>query len=242
MLASLRNRSYKQALLSRLVGSDPEACLPPGGSTELRFGEALFVVMGRLAKLDGRVTKAEIAFADTMMQRLGYCSSRREHAIACFDLGKNPQTNLLHFLIPLASIIGTRSGLAEQFLRIQCQLAQIKGVINPPEKIVLREVAEILGFDKSELLEICAALRPPEPSRMRPPTSYLREAYGVLQLEPDVGDSEIRKAYLKLMSRYHPDKLRRGNQSADAVRQAQEQTLAVRAAYEAVCGFRKIRA
>lgn len=241
MLASLRNRSYKQALLGRLDGSDSDAELPPGGATEQRFGEALFAVMGRLAKLDGCVTREEIAFTNEIMHRLGLDSTRRDYAISCFDLGKNPKTNLLHFLIPLAAIIGTRSGLATQFLRIQCQLVQIKGVINPPEKIALREVAEILGFDKAELLEICAEFRPRSAPQSAPPTRYLRDAYGVLELEPDVGDSEIRKAYLRLMSRYHPDKIRRSNLNAESLRFAQEQTLAVRAAYETVCGFRKIR-
>lgn len=241
MLAGLRNRSYKQALLCRLNGTDVAAAIPPGGLTERRFGEALFAVMGRLAKADGRVTREEIAYANGVMQRLGFDRQRREQAIVCFDLGKNPQTNLLHYLIPLAAVIGTRSDLAQQFLRLQCRLIQIKGVIHPHEKMLLREVAEHLGYDKAELLEICAELQMRPAPRAVPVTTHVRAAYGTLQLEPGVGDSEIRKAYRRLMSRYHPDKLRRSNLTAESLRDAHEQTQAVRAAYEAVCRSRKIR-
>jgi DnaJ-domain-containing protein 1 len=45
-----------------------------------------------------------------------------------------------------------------------------------------------------------------------------------------------------MMSRYHPDKLLRENSTKESVRKAQEKSTAIRNAYEAVCGFRKIRA
>jgi DnaJ like chaperone protein len=57
-----------------------------------------------------------------------------------------------------------------------------------------------------------------------------------------VEDGEIRRAYLRMMSRYHPDKLVRENLSEETLRIAQEKSTAIRSAYETVCGFRKIRA
>ena len=50
-----RHRGYRRALLQRLSGENPSAPLPSGGSTELAFTSALLQVLGRLAKLDGRV-------------------------------------------------------------------------------------------------------------------------------------------------------------------------------------------
>ena len=41
------------------------------------------------------------------------------------------------------------------------------------------------------------------------------------------------------MSRYHPDKLVSVGRGSPALRQAQENFLAVRQAYETICGFRK---
>lgn len=242
MLATLRNRSYKQAVLRRLDGSDPDGALPAGGQTEQRLVDALFVSMGRLAKMDGCVTRAEIEFANGIMQRLGLCNGKREMAIARFDLGKNRHTDVLQFQRVLVSTIGVRSALAYTVLCVLCQFVQVKGVINLPEKMLLREVAETLGYDKAELLELCMPRRHQKLSNGAHMSSVLRDAYSTLHLECDVEDSEIRKAYLRLMSRYHPDKIRRANLSPESVRFAQEQSLAVRAAYETVCGFRKIRA
>ena len=72
--------------------------------------------------------------------------------------------------------------------------------------------------------------------------SFITNAYTVLQLEPEVDDGEIRRAYLRMMSRYHPDKLVRDNLSEESLKKAQEKSMAIRTAYETVCGFRKIRA
>lgn len=242
MFASLRNRDYKQAVLRRLDGSDPTALLPAGGQTERRFVEAFFVVMGRLAKLDGRVLRSEIDFANQLMQRLELTPAAREHAIACFNLGKDQNLDVMLSMQAMVKRIGPGSALAYEFLRVLCQFTQVKGVINLPEKMLLRDVAESLGYDKSDLLELCAAQVQQPPPRAGQLSRVMRDAYATLQLECDALDSEIRKAYLRLMSRYHPDKIRRSNLTPETLRQAQEQSTAVRAAYETICGFRKIRA
>lgn len=241
MLAVLRHRSYKQAVLRRLDGSEPNAEMPAGGQSERRFTEALFVAFGRLAKLDGRVTRAEIDHANQVMLRLGLHAGAREHAIACFDHGKQGSVDVMQYLQLLVSSIGARSALAYQFLRTLCVFAQAKGIIQLQEKILLRDIAEVLGYDKAELLEICTQQGAPRPARAVHMSSVLRDAYSTLQLDAVVEDSEVRKAYLRLMSRYHPDKIRRANLTPESLRFAQEQSMAVRAAYETVCGFRKIR-
>ena len=242
MLAALRNRSYKQAVLRRLNGSEPTAQLPAGGQTQRCLIEALFVLMGRLAKLDGRVTRAEIIYANDVMQRLGLDDAARAHAIACFDLGKQRRCEVMRYLQLLVNRIGERSDLAREVLRVLCQLVQVKGEIQLREKILLRDIAETLGYDKTELLELCLVRREPKSSRSAHVSSVLRDAYSILQLECDAVDAEIRKAYLRLMSRYHPDKIRRTNLTPETLKFAQEQSMVIRAAYETVCGFRKIRA
>ena len=148
---------------------------------------------------------------------------------------------MLPFVRELVSSIGRRSALARLFIKIQCRLAFIKGDIRLKEKILLRDVAESLGFSKAEFLEICREMQI-HASLKQENGKFLRNAYHILQLEPDVEDGEIRRAYLRMMSRYHPDKLVRENLSEETLRIAQEKSTAIRSAYETVCGFRKIRA
>lgn len=241
MIGLLQNRAYKQAITNRLNGSAPGAIVPAGGRSQKIINRAMFAVMGRIAKLDGRVTTPEVNYASIIMRLLGLDPLGRLEAIDYFELGKQPETDVLPFVRELVSSIGRRSALARIFIKIQCRLAFIKGDIRLKEKILLRDVAESLGFSKAEFLEICREMQI-HASLKQENGKFLRNAYHILQLEPDVEDGEIRRAYLRMMSRYHPDKLVRENLSEETLRIAQEKSTAIRSAYETVCGFRKIRA
>ena len=241
MIGLLQNRAYKQAITNRLNGSAPGAIVPAGGRSQKIINRAMFAVMGRIAKLDGRVTNPEVNYASIIMRLLGLDPLGRLEAIDYFELGKQPETDVLPFVRELVSSIGRRSALARLFIKIQCRLAFIKGDIRLKEKILLRDVAESLGFSKAEFLEICREMQI-HASLKQENGKFLRNAYHILQLEPDVENGEIRRAYLRMMSRYHPDKLVRENLSEETLRIAQEKSTAIRSAYETVCGFRKIRA
>ena len=239
MLALLKNRSYKRAIIERLSGTNPQADIPPGGRAEQCLSMAMFSVMGRVAKLDGLVTQEEINFVSSIMQQLGLDTTQRRRAIYYFDQGKQLNTDVMHCVENLVRIIGCRSVLANLFLRIQCRLAYTKGELRLKEKMLLRDVAEILGFDKPVFLEICKEMQGHHDYLGAEPRGFLKQAYRVLQLEPGVEDGEIRRAYRRLMSRYHPDKLVRLNLSAEMLAQAQEKYMAIRDAYETLCGYRK---
>ena len=236
MLAQLRNRAYKHAIMERLNGSDPEACVPNGGRTQQLFTIAMFAVMGRVSKLDGLVSEDEINYASSIMRQMGFDTLQRQEAINYFDQGKQLNTDVMQCVQDLLRVIGPRSELAQLFLRIQCRLAYTKGELRFKEKILLRDVAEVLGYDKTELLDLCRDLQRHADFWQPHSGGFLRNAYGVLQLEPDV---EIRRAYLRLMSRYHPDKLIRDNLNEESLRLAQEKSMAISNAYETLCGYRK---
>lgn len=244
MLGFLRNRSYQNAILTRLQGGSVAAMISPpaipGGRTEVLFTSAMFVVMGRVAKLDGLVTETEVEFASAIMKKMGLDGMRRQRAIGYFDQGKQASTDVVQLVKRLVAAIGARSELSHLFLQIQCRNAYAKGEMRLREKMLLRDIAETLGYDKTEFLAVCAEVLASSDNKLTQRPNSLRNAYMVLQLQPRVANGEIRHAYLKLMSRYHPDKLMQ-NLSAEATQQAQEKFVAIRSAYETICGFRKIR-
>ena len=260
MLSRFKHLEFKRAVAARLAAESVEnSPLPAGGKTQQAFIRALFASMGRLAKLDGRVSEEEIAYASSVMQQLGLDGRGRQHAIDCFYLGKLEQTDVLALLQELLPAVGRGSRLARQMLSSLCRLAYSKGFIRLKEKLLLREIAEQLGFDKSQLLTICTEIQVAESAdhwqarqaaadafaqggedsrfTVRRP-GKLGQAYGILELRPDADDGEIRQAYRRMLNRYHPDKLASRTSSSDALRQAQEQFHAVRQAYETICGFR----
>ena len=252
MLIGLTSKTYRKALFKRLSGFSAAAAVPEGGRAERQLASAMFMVLGRLAKMDGRVTQEEVDCASNIMRRMGLSGEKRRSAIAAYDRGKHPESNAIGEMAQAAKVIGRRSALAKLFLQIQCEAAYLKGSLRLKDKMLLRDVAEQLGYDKSEFLAIASASlsaqyrrasTPPRSEFGRPRgRSLLQNAYSVLQLEPGVDDGEIRRAYLRMMSRYHPDKLGSSNVSDVAMKQAQENAMAIRDAYEALCGFRKLRA
>jgi len=251
MLTALTSKAYRKALFKRLSGFSVAAELPAGGRAEQQLVSAMFMVLGRLAKMDGRVTQEEINFASKIMQRMALLGEKRSRAIQAYDLGKHPDSELSDAVVLAAKVMGRRSALAKLFLQIQCEAAYLKGNLRLKDKMLLRDVAEQLGYSKSEFLSIASATqsehyqhqqRSSRSEFVKPQgRSFLRNAYRVLQLEPGVEDGEIRRAYLRMMSRYHPDKLASSDASEEALRQAQENAMAIRSAYEALCGFRKLR-
>lgn len=229
-------------MTARLNGSEPNAPVPDGGRAELLFTIAMFASMGRIAKLDGRVTQGEVKYATTIMQLMGLEQESRMQAIDYFEQGKQLESDVLACVSAMVKVIGARSPLADLFLKIQCRMAYIKGDIRLKEKLLLRDVAELMGFSVVEFLDICTQMQSHADYKQLKARDNIYNAYNILQLEPTAADGEIRRAYLRMMSRYHPDKLVRDNLSEDTLKQAQEKSTAIRDAYEALCGFRKIRA
>ena len=243
MIAQFKHRAYKRAISDRLAGTSSALRIPDGGRTQKFFNRTMFVVMGKLAKLDGLVTDGEIQYATTIMQLLELNGLSRQEAIDYFELGKQMETDVMPFLSELVSCIKQRSLLAKLFMQVQCRLCFVKGGMRLKEKILLRDVAEALGFSKAEFLDIYNGSHLEADFSPQHGRGILRNAYNTLQLKPDADDRDIRKAYLRLMSLHHPDKLVRDkNLSQEALKDAAEKLTAIRNAYEAVCGFRKIRA
>ncbi len=252
MFSALMSRNYRKVLVMRLSGFSASLQLPPAAQAELVLSKAMFMVLGRLAKMDGRVTKEEIHYANEIMQRMALIGEKRQQAINFYEQGKHPDSDLNEVVALAAKMLGKRSALAKLFMQIQCEAACLKGSLRLKDKMMLRDVAEQLGYNKSEFLGIALTIQAEHHRRdegrrrtefTQPRSrSFLQNAYCVLQLEPGVADGEIRRAYLRMMSRNHPDKLASGNLSAAALKQAQENAMAIRSAYETLCGFRKIRA
>ena len=241
MLERILHRNYRKAIINRLGGHNLGAPLPDGGRTQRLLIMTMFLVMGKLAKMDGRVTVEEIAYATSIIQLMGLSGYNKKKAINYFDQGKQPNYEPSETVHELASLIGKGTPLARLFLRVQCRHAFVKGTLRLKEKMLLRDLAEILGFQKSQFIDICHEIDGFKESEPHMAQSFMNKAYQLLQLEPGVEDSEIRKAYLRMMSKYHPDKFAHGDLTEESRKELQEKAMDIRNAYEALCGFRKIR-
>lgn len=240
MLHLLLNAGYRKAVVSRLRGAGPALPLPAGGRTARILHQALFAALGRLARLDGRVSDAAIANSTRLMGLLELDAAQRRQAVAHFNQGKTGTALIIPAVQELARHFGRHSEASQVFLLTLAGAAGLDGGIGLQQRVLLRDIADLLGFDKLEYERICLGSIP-HGEYFAVPAS-LSHAYSVLELDPGAADGEIRRAYLRLVARHHPDKLATRTPSAEARQRAQEQFVRIRDAYEILRGVRRLRA
>jgi len=209
------------------------------GGTErvqLAFFTATFSVMGHLAKADGRVSRDEIALAEAVMERMGLEPAMREAAVRLFDQGKQDNFPLDDVLDQFRREASRRRNLFRMFLEIQLQAALADGVIHAAERRMLERICDRLGLPRAELEALEAMFRAEQHHQKTRPTQRpaVADAYAILGVQETADEAEIKKAYRRLMSRHHPDKLVAKGLPEEMMKLAAQKTHEIRQAYEAL--------
>ncbi|MEO8463829.1 MAG: co-chaperone DjlA [Gammaproteobacteria bacterium] len=199
------------------------------------FFEVAFEIMGRVAKVDGRVSENEIRVARQIMQGMRLTPELMDAAIDCFTRGKSANYPLSDRVEALAVQMGDRSDLARAFMQLQLQAAVGAGAIDVGKRELLERVAKALGVSRTELAQIEALVRG-FGRQTEGPTSAeaLTGAYRVLGVGATASDDEVKTAYRRLMSQHHPDKLVARGLPESMKSVAEQKTHEVRAAYETI--------
>lgn len=215
---------------------------------QLAFFTATFSVMGKVAKVDGRVCEDEIGFARGVMEHMALSEEQRRVAMGLFTQGKSPEFDLDAALAQFRRECHGRSHLLRIFLEIQLQAAYADGRLDAVERRLLLHISESLGFSAREFEHLDAMVRfareftgAEAPPRQAPARDHLRDAYRVLGVSPDASPDEIKRAYRRLMNQHHPDKLIAKGLPEEMVRLATEKTQEIKTAYETIKTARGMR-
>lgn len=213
------------------------------------FFRATFTVMGKLAKADGRVSEEEIQYAREVMNRMGLSDERRREAMELFSQGKESDFDISEVLRPLSALIRYRIPLKMMFVEIQLQAAMADGKVSEAETIIIREVCRLLQMSQAEMAALMARMQSQFSYQQHSYQSHhggyvseqelLKESYGVLGVAESVSDAELKKAYRRLMSQHHPDKLVAKGLPEDMMQLAKEKTQEIQAAYDRIREARK---
>jgi DnaJ like chaperone protein len=118
------------------------------------------------------------------------------------------------------------------FLQVQCAAIAADGDVHPAEHQMLLRVARLLGLTEADVAQLEAMLR--TGARSPSPQQKLDDAYTALGLTPSASDAEVKRAYRRLMSQNHPDKLA-GKGLPESMREmAEERTREISTAYAAI--------
>lgn len=232
--------------------------LRPGDQhrVQMAFFTATFSVMGHIAKADGRVSPEEISLANRIMDKLSITGEMRNTAINLFQQGKNADFPLDDVLAQFYTECHRRNDLIRMFLEIQIQEAFADGSMDSKEERLLLHICGQLRITHLEYermkIRVQAQQRfnyqyqyqqnqyqQQDRQPYRRERSSLKDAYEVLGLDSSASDEEVKRAYRRLMSQNHPDKLVAKGLPEEMMKLAKEKTQKITKAYETIQQARK---
>jgi DnaJ like chaperone protein len=203
------------------------------------FFTASFSVMGAVCKADGQVSNDEISIAKQVMGQMQLSSEQKKAAMALFNEGKKNDFPLDAILRQLKQEIGFRPNLQRMFLEIQLYAAYADGLMHEDELKLLYKVCEILRVPRKEFNQLNAAIRAQFHHQGgaqggKPAALNLKDAYAILNVSNKATDAEIKRAYRRLLSQHHPDKLVSKGLPEEMMKIATDRTHEIRQAYEKI--------
>ncbi len=206
--------------------------------------ESVFAVMGALCKADGVVARDEIKAVEQMFGMLRLNAEMRDLAKSAFNAGKQPHFDLAAAVDRFAAISRGRGPLLQLFLQLQCMAVAADGQVHPEEHAMLVQIAARLGLSERDVAQLESLLRAATSGAGggapgRPNQNRLADAYAALGVAPDATLAEIKRAYRKLISKNHPDKLAARGLPESMRGVAEERSREINAAYDLIKDSRK---
>jgi len=235
-LGAALGHNFDQGIQGQRSSGTPR---PDGNDVEAiqsAFFTATFAVMGHMAKADGKVTREEIAIAESVMQQMRLNPAQKQLAMALFSQGKQDGFPLEQALQQLRSTCHRSTHLLQMFMEIQLATAMADGNLHAAERAMLAQCAGALGFSQFEfnlLLKRHQASRhmhAGQPSA----SSRLNDAYRILGVSKDDSMEEIKKAYRRLLNQHHPDKLVAKGLPQEMMELAGKKTMEIKEAYDLI--------
>jgi len=221
----------------------------PGATAGRSFIAPLFGLAGAIAKSDGRVSEQEIAAAENLMARMQLQPAQRAEAIASFTAGKQEGFPAQLAIGELKSWCGGRRDLAFLLLDMLLDIVYAEGPLVGAKFALVRKLCWSLNVHERELAALAAmrgytyagngGARDQRAHGAQHERPVGKDPYAVLGLDTSATDSEVKRAYRKLISQHHPDKL--GDVPDELKRRAEERAREINTAYEKIRAERKMK-
>lgn len=188
------------------------------------FFTATFAMLGKMAKADGRVCENEINVVNSFIHdKLRLDSTTKQFAMEVFKEAKDNNTPFEDYARQFGQVFQSEPQLRMMFYELLFSVALADGVLHPAEETILRSAPSLLGLHSGSYDTV-----------KRQFVSALSHHYAVLGLEDGADMATVKKAYRKLVTEYHPDKIVSKGLPEDFLKFAEEKFREINQAYEAI--------
>jgi DnaJ like chaperone protein len=203
------------------------------------FFETTFQLSGYLAKADGHISQQEVDHTEAIIGQMGLDSEHRKQAIVLFQRGASEDFQLQPTVASFMEICRGQRQLCQTLLFFLISLALADQKIDEAEHQALSTIANLLGFSPAQLEQMLRMAQAQghfhgSSGYGAQPGTSLEDAYEALGVTSDVDDKTLKRAYRKLMSENHPDKLIAKGVPEDMIKLATERSQEIQAAYEMI--------
>jgi len=217
------------------------------GEVQGAFFIASFAAMGHVAKCDGRIKGVEIELATQVMDHLKLNAEQKQLAIRLFNEGKHEDFTLDTLLWRFKRQCGHRVSVVQVFVEIQLKMAYADASLNEKEIKIIKRMCKRLDVSESIYTRIERRVRAEKKAANQPLTSgpkkvfSLVDAYDMLGLTRWANQDQIKQAYRRMMSQFHPDKMVARGASDVEVIEAHDIVHDIQCAYEVLLKSKRMR-
>lgn len=168
-----------------------------------------FSCAAKISKVDGGISKSEIAMTENLMKRMGLNEKTKEFAKNVFRKAKTSRRPIDDDFKEVARLIGYNRVIALSFVGGLFEIGNADGgKLNELQMRYLLRAEERFKLHPGVVKSwIKHGYTPPKEENSDSQIS-LEAAYSILNISPNCSDAEIKKAYYAKAASFHPDKIK----------------------------------
>lgn len=210
-----------------------------GTSQQVTFTVGVIVLGAKMAKADGRVTRAEVE----AFKRVFRIKPEQVAQVGrIFDEARQSAAGYEPYAYQLAQTFRYSPMVLEEVLSGLFLIAAADSAgLSPAELAFLKKIAVIFSFDKEDFIRIAMRVGVKVPYTDTKVVKEQDESYAILGIKEDATPDDIKSAYRALTRKYHPDMLMSQGLPPEYIATASEKMKRINVAYEAICKIRSIK-
>ena len=171
-----------------------EPRLGQGEQTQAAYFISLFSILGKLAKIDGVVTKDEINVVENFINNLAITDMEKQFAKQVFNESKNSRYSVEDFAIQLYQLTKDQPSVLLAFFEVLFQVVAADGKFHPSEEAAVKRIKDIFRISDQQYNNVKGIY-----------FNDMDRYYKTLNCTPESSNEEIKSNYKKLVKDFHPD-------------------------------------